>query len=95
MQASGVSIGFALLILGFSNSNKILQALGLTSLIFYISSYYYLLTLTLLEKAGTLLIIGLFILAIRYILLKWFNPSSVQRNVAQLPNIKKGDHHAI
>jgi uncharacterized membrane protein len=95
MQASGITIGFALLILGFSNSNKILQALGLTSLLFYISSYYYLLTLTLLEKAGILLIMGLFILAIRYILLKWFNPSSMQFNSTQLPTIEKGEHHAV
>lgn len=82
MQASGITIGFALLILGFSNSNKVLQGLGIVSLLFYISSYYYLLTLTLLEKTGILLFIGLFILAIRFILLKCFHPTQQGENDA-------------
>jgi hypothetical protein len=85
MQASGITIGFALLVLGFSNSNKILQGLGLTSLIFYISSYYYLLTLSLLEKAGILLMMGLFILTVRFALLKWLNP--IQLNSIQINSI--------
>ena len=82
MQASGITIGFALLILGFSNSNKILKGLGMVSLLFYISSYYYLLALTLLEKAGILLFIGMFILAARFILLKYFKPSQQGENDA-------------
>jgi len=88
MQASGITLSVALLILGFSNSNKLLQALGLTSLLFYISSYYYLLTLTLLEKSGILLIMGIFILIIRYVLLNWFK-------IVLIPPTIKGDKHAI
>ena len=84
MQASGITIGFALLILGFSNSNKVLQGLGITSLLFYISSYYYLLTLTLLEKSAILLMMGLFILAIRYALLKWLNPMQINSDSSVL-----------
>lgn len=93
MQASGITIGFALLILGFSNSNKLLQGLGMISLLFYISSYYYLLTLTLLEKSGILLIMGLFILAIRLVLLKWFDP--IQVDPVKLGSTPQGDNDAI
>ena len=99
MQASGITIGFALLILGFSNSNKVLQGLGITSLLFYISSYYYLLTLTLLEKSAILLMMGLFILAIRYALLKWLNPMQIHSDSSELShkqlNPQQGDNDAI
>ncbi|MCP4321255.1 MAG: DUF4401 domain-containing protein [Psychromonas sp.] len=74
LQASGLTVGLAILILGFSNSNKVLQGLGITALLYYISSYYYLLALTLLEKSGVLLGVGLFVLIIRYALLKFANP---------------------
>lgn len=99
MQASGITIGFALLIVGFSNSNKVLQGLGITSLLFYISSYYYLLTLTLLEKSVILLMMGLFILAIRYALLKWLNPMQIHSDSSELShkqlNPQQGDNDAI
>lgn len=100
MQASGITIGFALLVLGFSNSNKVLQGLGITSLLFYISSYYYLLTLTLLEKSVILLTMGLFILAIRYALLKWLNPMQINSGPTALSNkqlnpTQQGDNDAI
>lgn len=99
MQASGITIGFALLIVGFSNSNKVLQGLGITSLLFYISSYYYLLTLTLLEKSAILLMMGLFILAIRYALLKWLNPMQIHSDSSELSykqlNPQQGDNDAI
>lgn len=83
MQASGITIGLALLILGFSNSNKILQGLGISALLYYITSYYYLLDLTLLQKSASLLMIGLFILTLRFALLKL------------APPLKQGDNDAI
>ena len=100
MEASGITIGFALLILGFSNSNKILQGLGITSLLFYISSYYYLLTLTLLEKSVILLMMGLFILAIRFALLKWLSPIRISADSntlshQQINSTAQGDNDAI
>ena len=100
MEASGITIGFALLILGFSNSNKILQGLGITSLLFYISSYYYLLTLTLLEKSVILLMMGLFILAIRFALLKWLSPMKISADSntlshQQINSTAQGDNDAI
>ena len=83
MQASGITIGLAMLVLGFSNSSKVLQGLGISALLYYIVSYYYLLDLTLLEKAGSLLMVGLFILAVRFTLLKLASP------------LKQGDSDAV
>ena len=82
IKVTGITVGFALLILGFSNSNKVVQGLGIISLLFYISSYYYLLSLTLLDKAGVLLMMGVFLLAIRYVLLKWLKPMKEGANDA-------------
>ncbi len=69
MQAHGVTVGMLILVLGFAGSNRVLMGLGIISLLFYISSYYYLLHATLLEKSQTLLIIGLVLFAARWLLL--------------------------
>lgn len=62
-QAQGLSVGLMLVLLGFASSNRILLGLGTVALLFYISAYYYQLQITLLEKAQTLLIIGILMLA--------------------------------
>jgi len=54
--------------LGYAGSNRVLQGLGITSLLFYISSYYYLMETTLLAKSQTLLVVGLVLLMIRWLL---------------------------
>tara|TARA_R110001583_G_scaffold7720_10_gene38000 strand:+ start:25818 stop:26891 length:1074 start_codon:yes stop_codon:yes gene_type:complete len=74
IKAPGITIGLAILVLGFSNSNRILQGLGICSLLYYISSYYYFLELTLLQKAASLFVVGLFLLLLRVLLLKFANP---------------------
>ncbi|PKG40120.1 DUF4401 domain-containing protein [Psychromonas sp. Urea-02u-13] len=74
MQAPGITVGLAILVLGFSNSNKVLQGLGTCALLYYIGSYYYLLTFTLLQKSASLLVVGLFLLLLRYLLLTFANP---------------------
>lgn len=68
MEASGITVGMAVLLLGFANSNKILMGLGISTLIFYISSYYYLLELTLMEKSQIMLGVGLVLLVIRWVM---------------------------
>ncbi|MCW8932292.1 MAG: DUF4401 domain-containing protein [Gammaproteobacteria bacterium] len=70
MEANGITVGLVIIILGFAASNRILLGLGVASLLFYISSYYYLLDYTLLEKSQTLFFIGLALLIIRWILLR-------------------------
>lgn len=70
MEAQGITVGMLILLLGFAGSNRILMGLGTISLLFYISAYYYLLDTTLLDKAQTLLIVGLLLLAARWLLLR-------------------------
>ncbi len=74
--AFGLTQGAVLVVLGFAISHRILTGLGIVSLLFSISTYYYRLDLTLLEKSATLLILGLFLLALRYLLRRWPNISS-------------------
>ena len=69
--AFGLTQGAALIALGFAVSHRLLMGLGVVSLLFSISTYYYRLDLTLLEKSFTLLILGLFFFAVRYGLSRW------------------------
>lgn len=70
MEAQGITVGILILLLGFAGSNRILMGLGTISLLFYISAYYYLLDTTLLDKAQTLLLVGLVLLGTRWLLLR-------------------------
>jgi uncharacterized membrane protein len=45
--------------------------LGIVSLLFYLSSYYYTLEATHLAKAQTLLVVGLVLLAARWLMRRW------------------------
>ncbi len=74
LEAPGITVGMVIILLGFAGSNRMLLSLGIMSLIFYISSYYYLLDATLLAKSQTLFIIGLVVLIVRWLVLS-FNPS--------------------
>ena len=68
LAATGIAVGMTILLLGFAGSNRVLLGLGVLSLLFYISSYYYTLHATLLAKSQTLLIIGLVLLAARWLM---------------------------
>lgn len=70
MEARGITVGMLILFLGFTGSNRVLMGLGVISLLFYISSYYYLTDATLLEKSQTLLVIGLVLLVARWFILR-------------------------
>lgn len=69
--AYGLTQGAVLLALGFAISHHILTGLGIVSLLFSISTYYYRLDLTLLEKSATLLALGLVFLALRTLIRRW------------------------
>lgn len=71
LEANGITIGLLVLLLGFSGSNRILIGLGIVSLLFYISAYYYLLDITLLEKSQTLAALGIVLLLSRYCMLRF------------------------
>jgi len=70
LEVQGITVGIVIMMLGYCSSNRLLLGLGIVSLLFYISSYYYLLDATLLDKSKTLLIVGLALLVIRLIMLR-------------------------
>jgi len=72
IEAPGILIGMVILLLGFECGNRILLSLGIVSLLFYISSYYYLLDASLLAKSKTLFIVSLVLFAGRWVLLRIF-----------------------
>lgn len=69
LKVQGITVGMVILIIGFTGSNRLLFGAGIMSLLFYISSYYYLLEMTLLEKSQTLLVVGIVLLLARWIML--------------------------
>lgn len=70
LEVQGITIGMAIMLLGFAGANRVLLGLGIVSLLFNISSYYYLLDASLLAKSRTLLVVGLVLLALRGLMLK-------------------------
>jgi uncharacterized membrane protein len=69
-KAPGVAGGLMIVSLGFAHGNRVLTGVGIAALLFFISSYYYLLDVTLLAKAGVLAASGVVLLAVRWLLLK-------------------------
>lgn len=68
LEAPGVIVAVVIMLLGFASGNRVLLGLGIVSLLFYISSYYYLLDITLLAKAQTLLTVGVVLLLARWLM---------------------------
>lgn len=75
LEAPGIATGFTIILLGFSNTNRVLIGLGIAALLLYISAYYYTLHATLLTKAEILAATGATLLLARWAVLKWiFTP---------------------
>jgi len=70
LEAHGITVGMTIVLLGFAGGNRVLLGLGIAALLFYLSSYYYLLETTLLYKSVTLFTVGAVLLAVRRILLR-------------------------
>lgn len=70
MNVQGITVGMAVVCFGFLGANRVLLGLGIVSLLFYISSHYYLLDTTLLDKSQSLLVLGLILLFIRWLMQK-------------------------
>lgn len=68
IKVQGLTVGMVIILLGFASPNRLLLGLGIVSLLFYISSYYYLLDATLLSKSLTLLMVGLVLLTGRWLM---------------------------
>lgn len=74
LSAKGVTLEVMISMLGFAGGNRLLLGLGMVSLLFFISSYYYMLNTTLLAKSATLFVAGLVLLSARFVLLR-FKPA--------------------
>lgn len=70
LEARGLITAVIILLLGYANSNRVLMGLGIISLLVYISSYYYLLDTTLLNKSFSLTAIGAILLALRWLMMR-------------------------
>jgi uncharacterized membrane protein len=74
LEAPGIATGLTVMLLGFSNGNRILVGLGIAALLFYLSAYYYTLETTLLVKSEILAATGVVLLLVRWVVLKWVLP---------------------
>lgn len=67
MKAIGLTTAITIIILGFATSHRLLFGLGVISLLFFISNYYYFTGVTLLDKAYILAIVGVALLLARWL----------------------------
>jgi uncharacterized membrane protein len=81
MKVQGITVGMVIMLLGFAGANRILFGLGIVSLLFYTSSYYYMLDTNLLAKSRTLLIVGIVLLSSRW-LMSYIMPVKKEANHA-------------
>jgi hypothetical protein len=65
----GIMLGTLIILLGFNHSNRVLSGIGILALLFYVSSYYYQLHATLLEKSAILGVLGVSLLLGRWLVL--------------------------
>ena len=65
LKAPGVGVTVVMLLLGFAHGNRVLTGLGIAGLLIYLSHYYYLLQITLLQKSAVLLCAGVALIAAR------------------------------
>ncbi len=73
-QAPGITACLLIVLLGFSNGNRLLVGTGIAALALYMGGYYYLLHVTLLEKSTVLLVTGLVLLGARWSILNHVMP---------------------
>lgn len=73
LKAPGIMVGLIVILLGFAQSNRLMLGLGIISLLFYSSSYYYMMAETLLFKSVVLFAIAVFMLICRITLAR-FSP---------------------
>jgi len=66
LEANGISVGVLIMLLGFAGGNRILLGLGIASVLFFVSSYYYMTDTTLLVKSYTMAATGAVLLGLRW-----------------------------
>jgi uncharacterized membrane protein len=81
VEVHGLTVGMVIVLLGFAGANRPLLGLGITSLLSYISSYYYLLDTTLLAKSITLVVVGIALLVFRWLMLRMVSADKEEKHV--------------
>lgn len=79
-KAPGIATGLMILVLGYANGNQRLMGLGMIALLFYVSTYYYVLESTLLVKSQILASTGAVLLVARWAVLQWSGSRKEQRH---------------
>ncbi len=65
IKAPGIGLTMVILLIGYANGNRVLLGLGIFSLLAYLSHYYTMLQITLLEKSVLLFCTGIVLIAVR------------------------------
>jgi uncharacterized membrane protein len=65
VKAPGIGVTLVILLIGYANGNRVLAGLGIFSLLAYLSHYYYMLQITLLEKSALLVFTGIVLITAR------------------------------
>ena len=79
LTAPGLASALLILLLGFAAGNRLLAALGILSLLGFVTHFYYSLHATLLEKSGILAVTGLALLAAWFVLRRIAPPPARRR----------------
>ena len=66
-KAPGIVISMIILLIGYAHGNRVLAGLGILSMLAYLSHYYYILHITLLQKSVLLMGSGIILLAARLV----------------------------
>lgn len=65
LEAHGLTAGVMIMLLGFAGGNRVLVGLGIASVLFYVSRYYYMTDTSLLVKSYTMALVGVVLLGLR------------------------------
>jgi hypothetical protein len=79
-RAPGIAAGLTIVLLGFANGNRTAAGIGILALVAAVSAYYYGIQDTLLAKSQSLAVLGLVLLGIRALALRWLGPRPESRH---------------
>jgi hypothetical protein len=79
-RAPGIAAGLTIVVLGFGNGNRGVVGLGILALVAAVAAYYYGVQDTLLAKSRSLGVLGLVLLGIRALALRWLGPMPESRH---------------
>ncbi|MFO6423167.1 DUF4401 domain-containing protein [Motilimonas sp. KMU-193] len=85
---AGLSSAALFLLLGLQRQDKVLSALAIVSIPLFIASYYYSLSVSLLEKSLLLTALGIFLLLVRWAVSKLFSQHLTKRDESPMMEAK-------